>query len=158
MTFIRSIQRAPFLCALILGVLCTVSTFSAPALAASAVNLNAEGFAIEGYDPVAYFNEEKAVPGDSQWTADYGGAKYAFSAQENRERFLQDPEKFVPKYGGYCAFSMAHGSKSRIDPHQWKIVDGKIYFMINPGTRSLWSKKPDHYIRSADVAWQKINE
>lgn len=119
-------------------------------------NLDGDGYAIERYDPVAYFTDGKAVPGDSAFTAEYDGAKYAFASEEHRQMFLGEPARYVPQYGGHCAYGAAYGTKSSIDPEIWDIVDGRLFFLINPGTMTVWQKRKSDYIRSADQAWQKL--
>jgi len=126
--------------------------------AGAEIRVNADGYAINGFDPVAYFTAGRPVKGRHGLSATYKGAKYAFATPENRARFLKNPTKYEPQYGGYCAFGVAYGSKSDIDPEVWEIVDGKLYLLINPGTMSIWKKKKRSYIRTADKAWKSIIE
>ena len=126
--------------------------------AGAEIRVNADGYAINGFDPVAYFTVGRPVKGRQTLTATYKGAKYAFATAENRARFLKNPAKYEPQYGGYCAFGIAYGSKSDIDPEVWEIVDGKLYLLINPGTMSIWKKKKRSYIRTADKAWKSITK
>ncbi len=121
------------------------------------LNLDAEGFALFGYDPVAYFTEGRAREGRMRYTATHNGAKYAFASDENRAAFLRNPEKYEPEYGGYCSYGLVHGNRSMIDPEVWDIVDGKIYFMISDGTKSIWLKNRKNYIEIADRAWGNLN-
>lgn len=120
------------------------------------VNANSDGYAIHRYDPVAYFTEGRPVRGKTELTAEYDGTKYAFSSPGNRVQFLADPARYTPQYGGYCAYGVAYGSKSDIDPEVWEIVDGRLYFLINAGTRSIWEKKKRSNIRTANKAWKFI--
>lgn len=120
------------------------------------INLNSNGFAIHGHDPVAYFTEGRPVRGSKSFTAAHGGAKYAFASAANRAMFLVNPEKYTPQYGGHCAYGLVHGSKSDIDPGVWEIVDDRLYFLINPGTKSIWRRRTKSHIRTADKAWESI--
>ena len=120
------------------------------------INVDSEGYSIDRYDPVAYFSEGRPIRGKREFNAEYQGAKYAFSSESNRERFLGDPDKYVPQYGGYCAYGAAHGGKSDIDPEVWEIVDGKLYLMVSGGTMSVWQKRKKAYIQLADKAWLSI--
>jgi YHS domain-containing protein len=120
------------------------------------IRVNSDGYAINGFDPVAYFTVGRPVKGKRDLTVTYNGAKYAFATAENRAMFLKKPAKYEPQYGGYCAYGVAYGSKSDIDPEVWEIVDGKLYLLINPGTMSIWQKKKRSYIRTADKAWKSI--
>ena len=123
---------------------------------ASQVNIDSGGYAIDRYDPVAYFTQGRPVRGRTDLTAEYEGATYAFSSEANRDLFLGDPAKYTPQYGGFCAYGVAYGTKSPIDPEEWEIVDGKLFFLINPATKSLWDRKKEIYIDRADKAWQSI--
>jgi len=82
---------------------------------------------ISGYDPVAYFTEGKPVKGNGYNVVDFRGVTYAFASEENKEMFEANPEKYVPAYGGWCAYGVAVGKKFVADPEVWKIVKGKLY-------------------------------
>src|SRR5271165_7034115 len=83
--------------------------------------------AIRGYDPVAYFKENKAVKGDKKFSFSWNAADWYFSNQKNLELFKTDPEMYAPQYGGYCAYGLADGHKAPTDPQAWTITDGKLY-------------------------------
>ena len=77
-----------------------------PANAEGVVNASSwTGSAIEGYDPVAYFEEGRPVEGDSDYAYEWMGATWYFASARNRDLFAADPEKYAPQYGGYCAQS-----------------------------------------------------
>lgn len=122
------------------------------------VNIGSDGYSIDRYDPVAYFTEARPVRGKPEFSAEYHGAKYSFSSKSNQELFLANPDKYVPQYGGYCAYGVVHGGKSDVDPEVWEIVDGKLYLMISGGTKSVWQKKKRAYIQKADKAWKFITD
>ena len=75
---------------------------------------------------------ERPVPGRSDLEVEYKGGKYLFVSPENSDEFKANPEKYLPQYGGYCAFGVAMGKKFDIDPGSWRIVDEKLYFNLNP--------------------------
>jgi YHS domain-containing protein len=66
-----------------------------------AVNVDKEGAAIKGYDPVAYFEEGGPVKGTEEYSFEWKGAKWLFASKEHLESFMENPEKFAPQYGGY---------------------------------------------------------
>jgi YHS domain-containing protein len=111
------------------------------------VNTDAMGLMIRGYDPVAYFTEGRPVPGNPDISLEYKDAKYLFSSAQNRDAFNADPEKYAPQYGGYCAFGVYEGKKFDIDPASWRIVDGKLYFNLNPVILEMWSKDISKYLQ-----------
>lgn len=151
----RTGRRLSWACAGFLAAL-AVTLCVAATEARAEIRLNADGYAINGFDPVAYFAAGRPIRGQRHLTATYKGAKYAFATPQNRARFLKNPAKYEPQYGGYCAYGVAYGSKSDIDPEVWEIVDGKLYLLINAGTMSIWQKKKRSYIRTADKAWKSI--
>jgi YHS domain-containing protein len=111
-----------FLTAYLLLLLLTgVASAASPIAAVNTEN----GWAIKGYDPVAYFTTGKPTPGIAQFTTTYQGATYRFASAENRARFIAAPEKFVPQYGGYCAYAIALNQIADIDPDEWAIVNDK---------------------------------
>lgn len=99
-----------------------------PARAGAPVSINADadGLALYGYDVVAYHATGKPTPGDAGVTASHDGATYRFASAANRDAFTADPAKYLPVYGGYCAYGLSQGYKVKVDPEVWRIVDGKL--------------------------------
>ncbi|WP_033068423.1 YHS domain-containing (seleno)protein [Thalassospira australica] len=123
------------------------------------------GFAISGYDVVAYFNlpqkdvgmmQPHAVPGKADITAEYNGATWAFVSQENRDMFLADPAKYAPKYDGHCAFGVAKGGKVPANPNLWRIVDGELYLNITPAVVGFWNADISGNINTAEGNWSGL--
>lgn len=111
---------------------------------------------LSGYDPVAYFTDGKPVRGSGYHVATFKGVTYAFASEEHKETFEADPEKYVPAYGGYCAYGVAVGKKFVADPEVWKIVDGKLYVNLDRDIQRKWQKDVPGYIQAADANWLKI--
>ena len=121
-----------------------------------------KGFVAEGYDVVAYFNNE-AIKGDKQLVTEFDGVKFKFSSKENLDAFNKNPKKFVPKYGGYCAYAIGvKGEKVSIDPKTFEIRDGKLYLFYNAwgiNTLELWKEEgAENLKQKADINWKKINK
>ncbi|WP_034824165.1 YHS domain-containing (seleno)protein [Hyphomonas pacifica] len=114
--------------------------------------------ALQGYDPVAYFTDGKPVKGSDEYTTEYMGAEFKFSSASHRETFLADPERYVPQYGGYCAWAMADGKHAKGDARFWKIVDGKLYLNYNSAIQKKWGAGEVAFIERADQAWRDINQ
>lgn len=119
-----------------------------------------EKIALQGYDPVAYFKQGKAVKGKKEITATYEGVTYNFSMPVNREYFLKNPSKYEPQFGGWCAFAMGDsGEKVEINPDTFKIIDGKLYLFYNAyfnNTLKSWNKDEVNLKSKAEVNWKKI--
>ena len=109
--------------------------------------------AVGGYDVVAYFTNNQPVKGDSAITAEWNGAVWHFASEENKNAFVASPEKYVPQYGGYCAFGMSRGYKAPTLPEAWTIVDNKLFLNYNLEVRDTWKTDTNGYIEKADKNW-----
>lgn len=116
--------------------------------------------AIQGYDPVAYFNQGKAVKGHKELALVVEGATYYFSSPANKELFRKSPASYEPQYGGWCAYAMgAKGEKVSVDPGTFKIINNKLYLFYNQffnNTLKSWNKDEANLKSQADRNWQKI--
>lgn len=130
-----------------------------PAFAAGLdVNTTVTGLALRGYDPVSYFANKKPIMGDFTITAEYNGATYRFSSEAHKAMFEKDPAKYVPQYGGFCAFGTSQGYKVDGDPNVWKVVDDKLYLNLAPAVAERWVKDIPGYVKSADKNWSSIKD
>ena len=120
------------------------------------VNATTTGLALRGYDPAAYFTRGEPTRGDFQITAEYNGATYRFENEENKARFVANPEAYAPAYGGYCAFGTAMGFKFDGDPEYWRVVDGELFLNISQDIQVEWEKDIPGYIVKADGNWETI--
>ena len=116
-----------------------------------------KGFALQGYDPVSYF-QKSPKKGNNKYIVAYGGVKYKFSCKNNLDTFNDNPGSYMPQYGGYCAYAIAEKSeKVSIDPKTYEIRDGKLYLFYNSwgmNTLKSWRKKsPDELKVKADANW-----
>lgn len=112
--------------------------------------------ALHGYDPVAYFAQAKPLRGSDSLVHVHDGAAYRFSSQENLAKFKQDPGRYVPQYGGFCAYGVSVGKKFDGDPHLWKIEDGKLYLNLNEEIYEAFLEDVDGNVRKADGNWPEI--
>ena len=115
-----------------------------------------KGVAISGYDPVAYFTDKKPVKGNPAIALEHESAKYFFASEEHRELFKREPDKYLPQYGGYCAWAVFHGSTAKTDPTAWTIHDGKLFLNYDKGVKVSWDKNLARHIVKADANWPKI--
>ena len=119
-----------------------------------------KGVAIQGYDPVAYFLQNKAVKGNPQFAVLADGVTYHFSSVANKELFLKDYKMYEPQYGGWCAYAMgAANEKVEIDPETFKIVNGKLYLFYHSwvnNTLNKWNKEEASLKAKADKNWMAI--
>lgn len=117
------------------------------------INTDENGVALYGYDVVAYFSEESPVKGSADITYLWRSAEWHFASEENRDLFAQDPEKYAPQYGGYCASGVLAERAAEVDPEAFAIVDGKLYLNNNEKAHTKWLKKTDEHIPEANAIW-----
>lgn len=127
--------------------------------------VDASGYAVSGYDVVAYRPFEqgplgesqiRAVPGKSSITAEWNGVTWAFSTAENRDRFLANPKRYAPAYDGHCAYGAALNGKVPANPNLWRIVDDRLYLNVTRTVVGLWEEDIDSRIRQADTNWPDL--
>jgi len=144
-----------------------LSAFITHSTAQDAASLRKKNFnlekdiAIQGYDPVAYFKQDKALKGEDQFSTSYQGVIYNFSSADNKEAFLKNPSAYEPQYGGWCAYAMGkNGEKVEINPETFKIINNRLYLFYNKyfnNTLKSWNKDESDLKAKADVNWQKTN-
>lgn len=96
------------------------------------------GVALQGYDPVSYFDGESPSKGSDQHAFDWNGASWHFSSAANQQRFAADPSRFAPQFGGFCAFAVGKGFTADPMPEAWHIEDGKLYVFADLNVRDDW--------------------
>ncbi len=120
-------------------------------------NLGQNGLAIEGYDPVSYF-EGKPAEGSAKHSIRHQGVLYYFTTAAHLEAFKKDPARYEPQYGGWCAFAMGdYGEKVSVDPETYKILDGKLYLFYNAfftNTLPKWNNNEQNLKKAGDINWK----
>lgn len=109
--------------------------------------------AIRGYDPVSYFTQGKPVKGLKEFALEHNGAKWLFSSEGNLTLFKNNPDKYSPQYGGYCAYAVSKGSTASIKPEFFTIHDNKLYLNYSKSVFKKWNKDKDDYIEDANQEW-----
>ncbi len=132
-----------------------VSVVATPAFATDVTNSTP---GISGYDPVAYFTEGKPMKGSGYHVAEYQGVTYAFTSNDHKDLFEDNPRKYLPAYGGYCAFGVAVGKKFVSDPEAWKVVNGTLYLNLDKEIQSKWLQDVPGYITKSEANWKEIKD
>ena len=117
-----------------------------------------------GYDMVAYFADNAAVKGSTEYTTEYHGVKYQFASSGHLQLFIAAPEKYLPVCDGYCAWGVAEkGKKVPVNPMTYKIIDGKLYLFFNGdfngkqfNTLNEWNKNQDQLLSELPAKWSKL--
>ena len=113
---------------------------------------------VQGYDLVSYHTDGKPVRGTGGFVAEYEGVTYLFATEENQKAFQQNPSKYLPAYGGYCAYGVAVGKKFVGDPEVWEIVDDRLYLNLNPDIQNKWKESTSEHIVQAEQNWPGIKD
>ena len=122
-------------------------------------NLGPDKVALQGFDPVGYFTQSKAVKGRPEIAARLQGVTYQFATEENKKLFLAAPSEYLPTYGGWCATAMAKGEKVEIDPANFKITNSRLFLFYKGlwgNARKDWDKDEPAQTTKADSHWKKI--
>jgi YHS domain-containing protein len=121
------------------------------------VDKDKNGVAINGYDPVAYFTDNKSVMGNKKYSFKWNNAEWYFASKIHLEMFEKSPEKYAPQYGGFCAFGITKNKLVSSDPNAWSIVDGKLYLCSTKEVHKLWKEDREENIKKGDKIYPKLN-
>lgn len=134
-----------------------VAVFATSVFAGELVNVaGASGIAVDGFDPVAFFTDKKPTNGDPSISTTYKGAKYFFASKEHKAKFEADPDKYVPQFGGYCAYGVAVNALFPVDLNTWQVRNGKLYLNLNPEILKLFNKDFEGYVVKAEKNWPEL--
>jgi YHS domain-containing protein len=124
----------------------------------SATNADASGLALRGYDPVAYFSAGAPTPGIATISAVYDGVRYLFATEADKKLFMDNPRKYLPEFGGFCAVGTAYGQKVDTDPKTGVVVNGKLYLNNNAKAFAVFKKDTSGTIDRAEKNWPKVKD
>ena len=141
-----------------LVVLMLFSALSTIATAKDLLKLNGNGVAIQGYDPVAFFTDNRPVKGNPLFQSDYRGAKYYFASAEHKAAFDKEPAKYEPQFGGYCAYGASQGHPAPIKIEAWQIVNGRLLMQYDLSVKDKFNKDQQGNLQKADQNWPGIIE
>lgn len=111
--------------------------------------------AVVGYDVTSFF-DGRPVKGEKTLAYEYKGAEWFFSSQENLDKFKDDPDAYVPQYGGYCAWALANNKLAKGSPKHWNVKDGKLYLNFNSRVKQKWLEDQTNLIAKADANWPSV--
>jgi hypothetical protein len=106
------------------------------------VNVDKTGLGLKGYDPVAYFTENRPVKGDPQFVS----------------TFDANPSKYEPQFGGFCAYAASEGHTAKIEPDAFEVLNGRLLLQYDRDVRELFNKDPQGKLKKADANWPGIVE
>ncbi len=124
-------------------------------------NIDDSSIALQGYSPVSYLDLGLAQRGLKQYKSTHNQVNYYFTSEKQKKAFDKEPEKYLPQYGGYCAFGIYAGAKFRPDPNKFITKDGKYFLYLNNlelDAKQLWLGEKDHerLVAKANSNWEKL--
>ena len=122
------------------------------------VNVDKNGVALQGHDPVAFFTQNQPVKGSSQFQSTYNGAKYLFASQENKNLFDANPSKYEPQFGGYCAYAASRNKTAPIEVDAFQILNGRLLLQYDKAIRDKFNKDSQGNLKQADSNWPGLVE
>jgi YHS domain-containing protein len=142
----------------LLAAFVVLAAFSTIAAAKELLNLDPNGVAIQGYDPVAFFTDNRPVKGNPQFQSEYHGAKYSFASAEHKAAFDKEPTKYEPQFGGYCAYGTSRGKTVPIKIEAWQIVNGRLLMQYGLDVKDKFNKDQQGNLGKADANWPGLVE
>ena len=138
-----------------------VSIFGALAALAHAgevVNINKNGLALQGYDPVGYFTDGKPVKGSPEFTATYKGATYQFASAQHRDTFNQSPQKYEPQFGGFCGYAASINKLAPIEVEYFQVLHDRLVLQHNEKAWKLWHQDVEGNLKKAVANWPTLSQ
>lgn len=114
--------------------------------------------ALSGYDPVSYFTEGRPEKGSTEYSASFDDATYWFKSAENRALFVADPDRYAPRFNGYCAINVSRGVKYEADPQAWAIADGKLWVFGSKRGEAVFRNQTASLIEKASANWPELHK
>jgi hypothetical protein len=122
------------------------------------INAGDNHIAIGGYDTVAYFTAGKPTKGDPRFEANWQEARWQFATAEHRDMFVRDPDRYAPRYGGFCAVGLARGYLATVDPQAWRLVDGKLFLTFTTKGQDIFQEDIAGTIANAEKNWETLGQ
>ena len=135
-----------------------ISSIPAFGQSKSLLNLDKSGVALQGYDPVAFFTQNRPVKGNPQFESKYADARYFFSSAEDKAIFDANPAKYEPQFGGFCAYGVSRGHTVPIKIEAFQIVNGRLLMQYDLDVKNDFNKDPQGNLQKADQNWPRLVE
>ena len=121
------------------------------------ISKNMDGVALDGYDPVSYFTDMKPEMGMPDISYKWGGATWRFTSKDHMKMFKENPSKYAPQFGGYCAYALGLNKLVPADPAYWTMKNGMLYVNANADAQKLFRKDETGNIEKAEKNWKSLS-
>lgn len=138
----------------------TITLFAAARLLAAleALNVDLQGLALQGYDPVGYFTANKPLKGDSRFAATYKGGTYHFASVAHKKAFENNPAKYAPQFGGFCGYAASINKLAPIEVGYFQVLHGRLVLQHNEKAWKLWHEDVEGNLKKADTNWPTLSQ
>lgn len=135
----------------------TVAAFSTKAATSERfVNDPLTGVALYGYDPVSYFIDKAARPGDTGYEFRFAGLIWRFRSEANRAAFMHAPETYVPEFGGYDPLAVGAGVPLEGNPAFFAVHEQKLLLFAREESLVKFRENPKNLFDAAASAWPGV--
>ncbi len=114
------------------------------------------GLAVQGYDVVSY-QEGKAERGTKDYVVELAGVTWRFTTRDHLRQFTAEPDRYLPAYGGFCAYSVSRGYPVTADPKSFAVRRGKLYLLFDPAVKLVWEQNERSFAEKADRYWPQLH-
>lgn len=128
------------------------------AAAGEVINVDPQGLALQGYDPVGYFTDDKPIKGDPKFTATYKGGTYLFASAAHKKTFERNPTKYVPQFGGFCGYAASINKLAPIEVEYFQVLHGRLVLQHNEKAWKLWHQDVEGNLKKADANWPNLSQ
>jgi len=107
-----------------------------------------DGVGLGGYDPISYFQNGIPKKGEKSISMTYDEVEYYFSTKENRKAFKNNPDKYLPAFGGWCSMTLVMGRATEPVYDNFIIKEGRLYLFertLSVNGRTLWVQDHDKH-------------
>ena len=147
----------------ILVIAMLISTTTIIAQNKMSTNIDNSNIALAGYSAVSYLDLGLAQIGNKAFKSEYQKVVYYFTSAKQKATFDKNPTRYLPQYGGFCAFGVYAGAKFRVDPNKFIVKNDKYYLYLNNvelDAKQLWLAENNHKKLKgiADKNWSKLSK
>jgi len=136
--------------------LLTIAGIASNLPAGQVVNVDQNGVALQGYDPVAYFTDGQPIDGAKELAMRYNDATYYFASAEHKAQFEKEPGKYASAFGGFCVFAVPRGATAPARVDAFQIINGHLVLQNNKDVLKRWQEDPKDNFEKAEANRRKI--
>lgn len=118
--------------------------------------MNVKKMALNGYDPVSYFDDSKSAQGGMAFSYTYKDLQWYFGSKKNLKIFKAEPEAYIPQFGGFCSYAIADKNLVLSNPAVWYIHNKKLYLFEDVEAKDKWFTQMNTFIDEGQMQYDII--